>query len=237
MLYICLLPEVQTTGYLESVCEKMSVSNATRCFFCYQRSKPLVSRGCIWRTASPSIMLSDVCLLPEIQTTGYLEAVCSKFTNKLFRGCLPKKALSYWRDLLLNCLRAVPCNCTYYLLYRGCLYTVRKKALILRSIERRPQMQFSMARKFPLWPLRRYDVKHSNLRKFTFVRHGRRKPKNTAWARTNILWVWSPPLCHCAILIWDLGEFLKYIFFFFVNFLCLRNIPHQCIQNARICFI
>ncbi len=107
----------------------------------------------------------------------------------------------------------------------------------LRSIERRPQVQFSIARKFPLWPLRRYDVNHSNLRKFTFMRHGRRKPKNTAWARTNILWVWSPPLCHCAILTWEYRAFLKYIFFFFVNFLCLRNIPRQCIQNARICFI
>jgi hypothetical protein len=31
--------------------------------------------------------------------------------------------------------------------------TVRKKDLILRSIERRLQMQFSMAGKFPLWPL------------------------------------------------------------------------------------
>jgi hypothetical protein len=31
--------------------------------------------------------------------------------------------------------------------------TVCKKDLILCSIERRLQMQFSMARKFPLWPL------------------------------------------------------------------------------------
>jgi hypothetical protein len=29
--------------------------------------------------------------------------------------------------------------------------TVRKMNLILRSIERRPQMQFSMGRKFKLW--------------------------------------------------------------------------------------
>jgi hypothetical protein len=37
--------------------------------------------------------------------------------------------------------------------------TVRKMGLILRSIERMLKMQFSMARKFTLQPLRRYDVK------------------------------------------------------------------------------
>jgi hypothetical protein len=37
--------------------------------------------------------------------------------------------------------------------------TVRKMDLILRSIERMLKMQFSMARKFTLQPLRRYDVK------------------------------------------------------------------------------
>jgi hypothetical protein len=44
-------------------------------------------------------------------------------------------------------------------------YTVRKMDLILRSIQRRPQMQFSMARKFPLNPLRRYSVMHSEMSK------------------------------------------------------------------------
>jgi hypothetical protein len=39
------------------------------------------------------------------------------------------------------------------------LYTVRKTGLIFRSIERMLKMQFSMARKFTLQPLRRYDVK------------------------------------------------------------------------------
>jgi hypothetical protein len=39
------------------------------------------------------------------------------------------------------------------------LYTVRKMGLILRSIERMLKMQFSMAHKFTLQPLRRYDVK------------------------------------------------------------------------------
>jgi hypothetical protein len=41
------------------------------------------------------------------------------------------------------------------------LYTVRKMGLILRPIERMLKMQFSMARKFPLPPLHRYDVKPS----------------------------------------------------------------------------
>jgi hypothetical protein len=29
-------------------------------------------------------------------------------------------------------------------------------------------MQFSMAHKFPLWPLLRYNLKHSKMRNFTF---------------------------------------------------------------------
>ena len=57
------------------------------------------------------------------------------------------------------------------------MYTVRKKDLILRSIERRPQMQFSMAHKFPLWRLRRYSVKHSKMRNFTFDALWPRKTK------------------------------------------------------------
>ncbi len=47
-------------------------------------------------------------------------------------------------------------------------HTVRKKDLKLRSIERMLQMQFSMARKFPLCLLRRYSVKPSKVRNFTF---------------------------------------------------------------------
>ncbi len=43
--------------------------------------------------------------------------------------------------------------------YRAVLYTVRKMCLILLSKERMLKMQFSMARKFTLQPLRRYDVK------------------------------------------------------------------------------
>jgi hypothetical protein len=38
-------------------------------------------------------------------------------------------------------------------------HTVRKMGLILRSIERMLKMQFSIARKFTLQLLRRYDVK------------------------------------------------------------------------------
>jgi hypothetical protein len=37
--------------------------------------------------------------------------------------------------------------------------TVRKRGLILHSMERMPKMQFSMARKFMLQPLRRCDGK------------------------------------------------------------------------------
>ncbi len=47
-------------------------------------------------------------------------------------------------------------------------YTVRKNDIILRSIERMLETQLSMARKFPLWRLRRYSIKYSKVRKFTF---------------------------------------------------------------------
>ncbi len=45
-------------------------------------------------------------------------------------------------------------------------YTVQEKDLILRPIESRPQMQLSMARKFPLWQLRSCSVKHTKLSNF-----------------------------------------------------------------------
>ncbi len=41
----------------------------------------------------------------------------------------------------------------------GRVHTVRKMDLILRPRERMLKMQFSMARKFTLQPLRIYDVK------------------------------------------------------------------------------
>jgi hypothetical protein len=56
-------------------------------------------------------------------------------------------------------------------------YTVRKVGLILRSIQRRPQMQLSMARKFRLLSLSRYNVKHSKMRNFTFDVPWREKTK------------------------------------------------------------
>jgi hypothetical protein len=48
------------------------------------------------------------------------------------------------------------------------VYTVRKNDIILRSIEQMLQTQLSMARKCPLWRLRRYSVKYSKVRNFTF---------------------------------------------------------------------
>jgi hypothetical protein len=42
------------------------------------------------------------------------------------------------------------------------IHTVRKMDLILRPIERRPQMQFSIACRLKLQLLRRYSAKFSN---------------------------------------------------------------------------
>jgi hypothetical protein len=114
-------------------------------------------------------------------------------------------------------------------------HTVRKKDLILRSIERRPQMQFSIFCKFPLWRLRRYSVKNSKVLNFTFNAPCQRKLNNTSWARTNILWNCSPSLYLCATLSLELEEFFQVLCFLFAKFNRLRNIPRQWIQNGRNC--
>jgi hypothetical protein len=86
-----------------------------------------------------------------------------------------------------------------------CTLSVKRTSYYV--LERRPQMQFSMVRKFPLWRLRRYSVKYSKVGNFTFNAPCRRKLNNTSWARTNILWICSPPLYHCATLSCEIQEF------------------------------
>ncbi len=58
-----------------------------------------------------------------------------------------------------------------------------KMDLILRSIERRLRMQFSMARKFLLRPLRRYDIKpnerKNRINLLRLTRHALSKLNNT----------------------------------------------------------
>jgi len=51
----------------------------------------------------------------------------------------------------------------------GFVYTVHKTGLILPSIDRKPSIQFSMANKFKLQPLRRYDVKHTEKTAGTYL--------------------------------------------------------------------
>ncbi len=58
-------------------------------------------------------------------------------------------------------------------------YTVCKMDLILRSIERRPQMQLSMGRRFKLQLLRRYSIQFSKMRNFTLGTPWLSKLKNT----------------------------------------------------------
>jgi hypothetical protein len=57
-----------------------------------------------------------------------------------------KYKLAYLFHLIIAHLLSIPC-------------TVCKMGLILRSIEQMLKKKFSMARKFTLQPLRRYDVK------------------------------------------------------------------------------
>jgi hypothetical protein len=77
-------------------------------------------------------------------------------------------------------------------------YTVRKIDLILRSIERMLQTQLSMARRFKLQVLRRYNVKFSKMRNFTLDTQRLDKLKSTGGRRTNNPWISSPGLYHCA---------------------------------------
>ncbi len=81
--------------------------------------------------------------------------------------------------------------------------TVRKMDLILRPIERRPQMQFSMARRFKLQLLRRYSVKFSKMHKFALGTPWLGKLKNTGRRRTSILRICSLWLWHCATVTCD----------------------------------
>ncbi len=76
--------------------------------------------------------------------------------------------------------------------------TVRKMDLILRSIERMLQTQLSMARRFKLQVLRRYNIKFSKMRNFMLETPWLNKLKSTGGWRTNILQICSPRLYHCA---------------------------------------
>ncbi len=82
-------------------------------------------------------------------------------------------------------------------------YTVRKMDLILRPIERRPQMQFSIARRFKLMLLRRYSVKFYKMRNFMLGTPWLGKLKNTGRRRTSILRICSLWLYHCATITCD----------------------------------
>ncbi len=75
---------------------------------------------------------------------------------------------------------------------KGRIHTVRKMDLILRSIERMLQTQLSMARRFKLHVLRRYNVKFYKMRNFTLETLRLDKLKSTGGRRTNISWICSP---------------------------------------------
>jgi hypothetical protein len=77
----------------------------------------------------------------------------------------------------------------------GCIseriYTVRKMDLILCSIEWMLQTQLSMARRFKLQVLRRYNVKFSKMRNFTLDTLRLDKLKSTGGRRTNNPWIYK----------------------------------------------
>ncbi len=112
-------------------------------------------------------------------------------------------------DLRTNCLRCrVPqANKTsFFVTNKDNIEdrTVRKMDLILRPIERRPQMQFSMGRRFKLQLLRRYSVKFSKMRNITLGTPWLGKLKNTGRRRTSILRICSLWLYHCATVTCDI---------------------------------
>jgi hypothetical protein len=109
-------------------------------------------------------------------------------------------------------------------------YTVRKMGLILC----RPQLQYSMARKFMLQPLCRYNVKHSKISNLRLTRHDWSKLKNTGGARSNI-WICSPRIYHCATVSYE-GGALFWIntknFAIFNNSRNLRAYVYKMVENA-----
>ncbi len=93
------------------------------------------------------------------------------FCRKLPTLCSRRKyihCLGGWRKTQKWPQKSLMVKDHYQLFMCIVVYTVRKMDLILRPIERRPQMQFSMARRFKLQLLRRYSVKFfSKMRNFT----------------------------------------------------------------------
>ncbi len=91
-------------------------------------------------------------------------------------------------QMLQNVLRKCTPAVQNVHLWGSAEYTVQKNDAIFRAIERMLQTQLSMARKFQLWRLHRYSVKHFlkcvSLRS---IRHGWKKLNNTGRARTNTL--------------------------------------------------
>ncbi len=108
-----------------------------------------------------------------------------------------------------------------------CTHTVRQIDLILRSIERMLQTQLSMARRFKLQLLRRYNVKFYKMRKFTLETPWLDKLKSTGGRRTNILRICSPGLYHFATgtLEYDAKFWINMNIFAIFN--RLRNITRQ----------
>jgi hypothetical protein len=81
---------------------------------------------------------------------------------------------------------------------------VHKMGLILRSLERIPKMQFSMARKFMLQPLGRYDVKLTENRTnliLRLMRHAQGKIKQHRKVTKQFPWIPNLVLYNCATLI------------------------------------
>ncbi len=89
--------------------------------------------------------------------------------------------------------------------------------IILCSIKRGLQMQFSLACKFSLFPLCRYNEKHIKCIILILAHHGWRKQKNTNSTQTNILWIYSPLLHH--IYKWSGGIYFNICSYFWPNFI------------------
>ncbi len=100
--------------------------------------------------------------------------------------------------------------------------------LILRSIERMLQTQLSMARRFELQVLCRYNVKFSKMRNFTLETLRLDKLKSRGGRQTDIPWIHSPRLYHCATGTHVMkAEFLNKYKYFLPHLTDLRNFPRQ----------
>ncbi len=118
------------------------------------------------------------------------------------RHCRTKRPTRGHCMVTYNRLQAIPGSFIVIIFLKilnsNLFYTVRKNAIILRST-----VYSGCCKRNSLWPevsalavTQICSVKYSNVLNFMFNAPWSEKTHNTSWARTNFLWIYSPPVHH-----------------------------------------